>query len=340
MIVVNFPIEPLEERYSIQWDKWFTKGFYDADCTVIHIVGDKTSGEIKTGSFLDVLETNQYKVSQLQKFLQMVPKLQASGETIVLFFQDLWFPGLSTIAYIRDGLQFKDLKITGCLHAGSYDEHDYLNKMGMTKWAAGIEAHWFGQIADQIYVATEFHKKLIIRKRKVTANNIKVTGFPIFNNTLIPNDFKEDIVVFPHRLDGEKQPFRFKHVEQFLGAGYPQWKWVTTKDHAKTKAEYYVLLQRSKIAVSFALQETWGIAMQEAVMAGCIPICPNRLSYAEMYEPDFLYDTEEEGINLIRHYMNNPVDRHLLERQQKSILTKGKKAIPNIITHLKQLGNG
>ena len=31
MKLINIPIEPLEERYSVQWDKWFAEAFVDFD---------------------------------------------------------------------------------------------------------------------------------------------------------------------------------------------------------------------------------------------------------------------------------------------------------------------
>ena len=54
MIVLNIPIEPIEERYSSQWNKWFINHFRKADVIFKTIYGDKTSGKINKGSFLDI----------------------------------------------------------------------------------------------------------------------------------------------------------------------------------------------------------------------------------------------------------------------------------------------
>ena len=282
MKVLNLPIEPLEERYSTQWDKWFQDGFKKEEVEYLTIHGDVTKGKIEFGSFLDVMETNRYKTWQTTAIITTLQRYK-DDYTLILFFHDLWHPGLTQIAYIRDGMGWKNLKICGCLHAGSYDKHDFLNKTGMTTWARGLENAWFGSIVDEIYVATNFHKSLLCARRTVDSYKVKVTGFPLVPDFL-PNKVElEDIIVFPHRLNEEKQPEQFDNLQDAMNeeAAIYGWKWYKTKEAVQTKMEYYKLLGKAKVAVSFALQETWGIAMQEAVLCGCIPICPNRLSYTE-----------------------------------------------------------
>ena len=334
MKILNIPIEPIEERYSTQWDRWFQEKFTEAGLDFVTIYGNETSGKINAGAFLDVLETNQYKASQLIKIIDYIKAYQ--DVPIVLFFHDLWFPGLETIAYIRDGLGLDNLKICGCLHAGSYDEWDFLNKVGMTPWAQHIENGWFGKIVDQIYVATEFHKSLLCFHRKVQPDKVRVTGFPLYPDFLpeiMPH--KENIIVFPHRLHEEKQPDLFTRMCFELSEENWEWRWIMTKNVVKTKKEYYELLGKSRIAVSFARQETWGIAMQEAVLCGCFPICPNRLSYTELYYPEFLYDSFEEAKQLVQRIIRHP-RMGILRALQTRIITRGEGAIPNIVRNIQE----
>jgi len=105
MLVFNIPIEPIESRYSIQWDTWFKNAFNLEFDEVYTVYGEKTSGVIQQGSFLDVIETNEYKTSQLQKIIKML-KLLPKEKEIILFFHDLWYPGICNLAYIRDGLVY------------------------------------------------------------------------------------------------------------------------------------------------------------------------------------------------------------------------------------------
>jgi glycosyltransferase involved in cell wall biosynthesis len=53
------------------------------------------------------------------------------------------------------------------------------------------------------------------------------------------------------------------------------------------RAEYWSWLARADVAVSTALQETFGIAVVEAMLAGCWPLLPDRLSYREIVPSAF-----------------------------------------------------
>jgi len=48
------------------------------------------------------------------------------------------------------------------------------------------------------------------------------------------------------------------------------------------RADYLAMLARSDYVVSTAIQENFGIAVIEAILAGCHPILPNRLVYPEI----------------------------------------------------------
>ncbi len=48
------------------------------------------------------------------------------------------------------------------------------------------------------------------------------------------------------------------------------------------RGEYSELLHRSDIVVSTAIHEFFGVAVVEAIYAGCLPVLPNRLSYPEL----------------------------------------------------------
>jgi glycosyltransferase involved in cell wall biosynthesis len=340
--VWNIIIEPLEERYSVQWNEWFKACFEANHIKYLPIEGEQVHRNIQHGSFLDVIDTNRYKTKQQERMINLLSTYDDT-ERWVFFFHDLWHPALTLLAYIRDGMGWKNIKIVGCLHAGSYDEHDFLNKQGMTPWAKHIEEGWFAHLVDQIYVATGFHKELLIQTRNVDWWKIKRTGFPIYpvdlpyyDECFHKNIKKEKIVVFPHRLDDEKNPQLFDILRRAVRR--TSWKFVRSKDVCKTKNEYYELLSRAKIAVSFSAQETWGIAMQEATFLGCIPIVPDRLSYPEMYAREFIYNSFDEAVNLVKFYMDNYDESlDLLKGTQDKLRGRGIAAIYNIIDHINNL---
>lgn len=65
---------------------------------------------------------------------------------------------------------------------------------------------------------------------------------------------------------------------------------------------YLALLGRCDLVVSTAIQENFGIAVVEAILAGCQPLLPNRLAYPELIPPD------------LHEYCLYPGDRDLYDR--------------------------
>jgi len=346
MRIFNIPIENIEERYSSQWNEWFPIEFNRLDVDALTIHGRQLTSKIEEGSFLDVCGTNYFKATQLQRIVEMI---YSGGvrDGDVFFFHDLWFPGIEMLAYIRDGLGL-EFKIFGCLHAGTYDPYDFLAQRGMGRWAEDIENGWF-KFIDGIFVATSFHKQMLSNSRDVDFKKIHVTGFPIYWKYGTDWDEKEDVVVFPHRLDPEKVPEDFATLEEKLKETglFNDWRFIRTMDdwnkqsglltESEKKIYYYRSLQKAKIAVSFAMQETWGIAMQEAAFSGCLPFVPNRLSYPELYDVRFVFSDIEDLVRRISLYIEGPAYyRHSLINNRRVLIEKGEAAIPKMINIMRR----
>lgn len=58
-------------------------------------------------------------------------------------------------------------------------------------------------------------------------------------------------------------------------------------------SEYIALLRRGDVVVSTAFHEFFGIAVMEAVRAGCVPLLPSRLSYPELFPEKYFYRENE-----------------------------------------------
>lgn len=306
MKLFNVPIESLEERYSKQWNENFPQEFVKRkiDCQDIYpTINFPKTHKIKVGQFLDAIDTNQFKAYQIAEICSHI-RAGNVKDGDVFFFHDIWFPGIEALFYIRDttGIKFK---ICGMLHAGTYDPWDYLTQCNLTRWAKKFEECIFNEI-DLIFVATAFHKKLLLTKRSIAKHSkVKVTGFPLWDKEDWNIINKRNYVVFPHRLSPEKGPEDFDQLSWEFRAERDrnEMTFVKTKNECSTKAEYYYLLKRSKIALSFAKQETWGIAQQEAMFRGCIPLVPNRLSYPELYNRLFIYKDKPELRRKLRTFM-------------------------------------
>jgi len=336
MKIILVPIEPFEERYSIQWSRWFKESISNLDIPYIEICPEPLKSYRETGAFLDVVGTNYFKATQLQMICDLIDRGEIESGDVFLF-HDLWFPGIEMLAYIRDGMGM-DFKITGCLHAGTWDPWDFLSRRNMGRWGTLLEESWF-KFIDAVFVATEFHKEMIQSYFDSPIPRIYTTGFPIKNEEELPNTGKNQ-VVFPHRLDKEKNPDRFDKLEKAFTSEYPLPKvtFLKTKEACTTKKEYYEVLANSVVSVSFASQETWGIAMIESVLSGCIPFVPNELSYGELYPKEFRYDydfSDDHSYFLlakrIHEALRNTEYQNMVEDLGKKFILKGSLAIPRMI---------
>ncbi len=80
-----------------------------------------------------------------------------------------------------------------------------------------------------------------------------------------------------------KWPKAFDQLEAELGAHKGEWGFVS---EAKV---YRRLLQQADVVLSTALHDFQGIAVLEAVAAGCIPVVPARLAYPELFGRELCY---------------------------------------------------
>ena len=84
----------------------------------------------------------------------------------------------------------------------------------------------------------------------------------------------------------ERKPRIFEKAKKILAHRIIQFGYVESKE------EYHKWLKMGDVIVSTATHEFFGIAVLEAVRAGCRPLLPNRLSYPELFPKAFLYDDE------------------------------------------------
>ena len=88
--------------------------------------------------------------------------------------------------------------------------------------------------------------------------------------------------------------------------------------YAEDRQEYCRLLCQGDVVVSTANHEFYGMAMLEAVRAGCRPLVPDRLSYRELFAPAFRYEDGDfarklmaamEAGRLGQHEAHTPTNR-------------------------------
>ena len=288
--IVYLPLEHIESRYTTHMDRDILKYLENSGQDFIRVYPDIPSPQtMKAGSFLDAEFTIRFKAAQIEEVARLYREdVIDSGD--IIWSSDLWHPGLpASIAYMNYFAK-KDVKLRGLIHAGSFTDTDFVRDM--ERWAKNFEDTLF-DIADEIYCGSDFIKNDIIKKRLINPDKLVVTGFPLDTENLdkVEKKPKEDIVIFSGRNVDEKQPWLFKQMEDRLGDVHGGTQFINTLEHNFSKEEYYDLLSRAKVVVSFALQENFGFSIAEAVYLGCVPVVPNRLVYPEFYSQQYLYDT-------------------------------------------------
>lgn len=111
----------------------------------------------------------------------------------------------------------------------------------------------------------------------------------------------ERLLALLRALRGRGQPFRlslvgegfrqapeaFAHIrEEFAGE-------LVNLGYMESREAYDRLLEEADMVLSTALHDFQGLAVQEAMAAGCVPIVPDRLAYPEYVPADFRYPSRE-----------------------------------------------
>lgn len=326
------PIEKIEMRYTAQWytdipailsEELSKQGL---NWKVVTVPGQSVEDTTTPGAFLDFGATNFYKGTQTASISKLFSQGQVQpGDKFLV--TDFWHFGITAIRYMSELLDIP-VEIHGIAHAGAYDPTDILG-MKMTKpWPHEQEKAWF-HACDYLYFGTDFHKNMFLKNLKISKKYHKKavrSGQPSIKFAQscfdygFKNDQRDNIIVFPHRLNSDKQPEIFRDL--MTQPGTEDWKYVVTQDSNFTKQEYYNVLAQSKIVFSCSLHENLGIGQMEGALCGCVPVMPDRSAYTEMYDPIFKYPSEwtqdfqtyenhkQDLVNFINNVFDNYQDIH------------------------------
>ena len=292
-------LESVETRYTGQWKAHVPSLLQKAGHDVTVLSGPSTIPSSTTpGAFLNFGGTNIYKASQVEQMGHLFcTGAVKSGDHFL--FTDAWHPGIVNLKYMSELLQIP-VKIHALWHAGSYDPADFLGRLiGKAPWVRHAEKSFYHAI-DHNYFATHFHIKMFMENlldtdfrtgamRYMQHKNIVQTGWPMEYMEPLLEVYKgmpkRDLIVFPHRIAPEKQVEIFRDLKEHL----PQFEFVVCQDQQLTKNEYHNILGEAKMVFSASLQETLGIGCYEGAILDALPLVPDRLSYTEMYHPEFKY---------------------------------------------------
>lgn len=300
--MIYLPLEHIEKRYTTHMDRDIVEYLDRKKIPYTYLEPKVFSNEIKNGSFLDADNTVFRQFYQFQELIKgLLDGKIRKDET--LFVSDIWNFAILSIPYLNFFSGY-NLKVRGILHAGSFTDTDFVRRM--ERVYKGMEESIL-DICDKIYLGSEFIKNDLLSKRYVSSEKLVVTGLPLdfLNlNKYKVNQRKENIIVFNGRNVDEKQPYLFDLLKKKL----PNYQYVNTQKENFSKEEYYKLLSKAKVVVSFALQENFGYGVQEAVYLGCVPVLPERLAYVEQFDKKYLYKNFDECVEMIEMAMQDKLE--------------------------------
>lgn len=151
------------------------------------------------------------------------------------------------------------------------------------------------------------------------------------------------IIVWPHRWEPDKAPEVFQRALRKLADAGTEFRLVLAgedpassptrtaiiNEHAERllaagpfeRIEYERWLHAAEIVVSCANHEFFGIAVVEALMAGCVPVLPDALSYPELVPPE-LHSAALYPVGTFGTRLGEVVDDHGAHRSAVDGLAK------------------
>ena len=307
----------------------------EPEVCVVDVTGELPTQTASTGGFLNWATTNIWKSSQLKKVAELFNNGHVKNGDI-FYVTDAWNPGILQIKYMSELMDI-DVKIMAQWHAGAHDPWDFLGRKIKDKtWVFELERALFHAIDYNLFTTNAYIEMFGCNLGlNMETPRVVRTGYP--NGYLLESlpkykiGTRDNNILFPHRIAPEKQLDIFLDLAKEL----PQYNWIVCQDRQLSKEEYHTLLGNSKLVFSAALQETFGIAQTEAILAGAISLSPDRLSYSEMYYGDFLYPSEwtwdmgsylkhkEYMMGVIVHLMESfetPLMQELIAHQEQNLL--------------------
>lgn len=314
-------LEPYKSRYTLQLTEWNTREFIRLGINFQMVTGKTidNTGTINTGEVLDSYGRPYFALSQMMRIIELA-KADAFTWDDVIFFEDMFHPGIETLGYIFNGNADKKPLIAARCLAQTIDPDDFVHRTGMAPWMRKYEEMSLHFIDDLIFASDEM--TAFFAASGMWSNyygNVHVTGLPFGKNEVIsrvdgditPWAERANRVVFTSRLDSEKQPHFFLDiVEQFTDGDGVEFAIVSGSklksndrgvlirikqlEHAGKlkvyenleKNQYYDLLNNSKVLLNTALQDWVSNTVSEADALGCNVVFPAYRSFPEAFAND------------------------------------------------------
>ncbi len=315
-------LESYEARYTLQLQDWNERVFNKRGIDYEVITGQEldNSKAIVTGSVLDAHGRSYYSLSQTMNLVQKMKNGEITSDDVI-FYEDMFTPGLECLPYIMDQspVEYRP-KVFVRFLAQTVDPDDFLIREGMFHWMRKYE-NMVDEFVTGICVASE-EFAAHLRIGGILAPTY-VTGLPFGKEEVrgridsnIPLKDRKKRVAFAARWDDEKQPHFYMDlaeayykidptVEFCILCGHPELK-SNRKEYVDRalayegghnrlgdanfkvytglkKDDYYNLLADSQVLFNCALQDWVSNTVSEADTFGTLTLYPAYRSFPEVF---------------------------------------------------------
>jgi len=315
-------LESYNSRYTYQLTEWTRRVFDRREIDYVIVPGQTldNSQAIVTGQVLDAHGRSYFSMSQMMNLVQMMKNGQVTGEDVV-FFEDMFSPGIESLPYIMNQIpeKMRPRVYVRCL-AQTIDPDDFVHVWGMSKWMSLYEA-MVNEFVTGV-LATNEEMVAHMRIANWTAPIYNISGLSFGKNEVLeriggadnikPFNERAIRVAFSARFDQEKQPEFFMDLIELVKSIRPEIEFCvlsggTLRSNAPaslararnlqeqgllvikenlSKNEYYSLLNDTRVLFNCALQDWVSNTVSEADTLGANVLYPAYRSFPETFAND------------------------------------------------------
>jgi len=282
MRIIFIPQFPAKLRYSEWWFTEFPKQFRERGFEVLTL-GEKYVELIQhrrstLDMFSPINQAIEFETEQIKEYMML--DIQDDD---ILFLADISFPG-----FFANTLYHKQCsKMYAFCHATSLNKYDYFTSVSYSKFQVeSSHAYLF----DSIFVGSKYHEEKLQIVNHVSWGNTKVTYLPFSPISLFPEPpLKKTIdIMSASRPSVQKVDTLLENfIEKELGIEIQ-------RPISNSWGEYFRNLQKSKVLLITAFEDTFGYQIVDAVTNNCIPLARTSFAYPELLERDYLYANKHE----------------------------------------------
>ena len=315
-------LESYQARYTYQLQDWSERVFKKRNIDYVVVPGEEIDNtqSIQVGQVLDAHGRSYYSMSQMMNLVQYMRDGEVTGDDVI-FFEDMFQPGIESLPYIMDQIPKTDRPkvYVRCL-AQAVDPDDFVHVWGMSKWM-GLYEHMVNEFVTGVLATNEE----MIAHMKIagwTAPLYNISGLSFGKYEVLervdckikPFHNRARRICFAARWDQEKQPdFFMDLIEKFhkespatdvefalLSGGdlrsnndsyMKRTKELQSQGLLKVyenleKNRYYEILNDSRVLFNCALQDWVSNTVSEADALGCNVLYPAYRSFPETFAND------------------------------------------------------